>query len=83
MTTLTSRQFNQDTSKAKRAANDGPVFITHRGRRSHVLLTVEDYERLSNQGESIVDQLALPGSEDIDFEPARLEGSLLRPVDFP
>ena len=32
MQTLSSREFNQDTARAKRAANDGPVFITDRGK---------------------------------------------------
>lgn len=38
-TTLSSREFNQDTSGAKKAANEGPVFITDRGRPAHVLLS--------------------------------------------
>ena len=38
-TQITSRQFNQDTSAAKRAALEGPVFITDRGEPAHVLLT--------------------------------------------
>jgi hypothetical protein len=41
ITKLSSREFNQDTSKANR----GPVFITDRGRPSHVLLTAEEYQR--------------------------------------
>ena len=43
ITKLSSREFNQDTSRAKRAAKRGPVFITDRGRPSHVLLTAEEY----------------------------------------
>ena len=43
MTTMTSRDFNQNSSAAKRAALDGPVFITDRGQISHVLLSYEDY----------------------------------------
>jgi len=39
MTTINSRTFNQDASGAKRAAQDGPVFITDRGKPAHVLLT--------------------------------------------
>ena len=35
---ITSREFNQDVSKAKRAALKGPIFITDRGRPAHVLL---------------------------------------------
>jgi PHD/YefM family antitoxin component YafN of YafNO toxin-antitoxin module len=46
ITKLSSRDFNQDTSRAKRAAKRGPVFITDRGRLSYVLLTVEEYQRL-------------------------------------
>lgn len=45
-TTFTSREFNQDTARAKRAAKDGPVFITSRGETSYVLLTKQEYDRL-------------------------------------
>ena len=38
ITTLSSRAFNQDSSGAKKAAAEGPVFITDRGRPAHVLL---------------------------------------------
>jgi prevent-host-death family protein len=66
--TLSSREFNQDTSGAKRAAKDGPVFITDRGRPAHVLLTIEDYRRLSGSKATIVDMLAMPGIEDIELD---------------
>lgn len=45
--TMTSRELNQDVSAAKRAAADGPVVITDRGRPTHVLLTHDDYLRLT------------------------------------
>jgi len=45
--TLSSRDFNQDASKAKKAARRGPVFITDRGRPAHVLLTIEEYQRIT------------------------------------
>ena len=48
-TTFTARQYNQDASGVKRAANDGPVIITERGRPAHVLMTIEAYERLKNE----------------------------------
>lgn len=70
--TLSSREFNQDTSGAKRAAMDGPVFITDRGRPAHVLLTIEDYRRLSGDEPSIVELLAMPGGEDIEFDPPKM-----------
>lgn len=72
ITTLTSRQFNQDASKAKKAAKTGPVFITDRGRLAHVLLSIEAYQELTSSGSaSIIDMLAMPGIEDVDFEPPR------------
>ena len=47
ITTLSSREFNQATSRAKKAAKRGPVFITDRGRPAHVLLTVKEYEKIT------------------------------------
>ena len=68
ITTLTSREFNQDTSKAKKIAKREPVFITDRGHPAHVLLSIEEYRRLTGTDEKIADLLAMPGLEDIEFE---------------
>ena len=66
-TQITSREFNQNTSKAKQAAARGPVYITDRGRPGHVLLTYEAYERLLGP-QRVVDLLGQPaGVEDIDL----------------
>ncbi len=81
-TTLSSREFNQDTSRAKKAAQSGPVFITDRGRPAHVLLTIEEYQRVTHSQASIVDLLAMPGIADIDFEPSRQDADLYRPADL-
>lgn len=81
ITTLSSREFNQDTSKAKKAAKEGPVFITDRGRPAHVLLTIEDYQALAGKSGSIIELLAMPGIEDAEFEPPRA-GELFRPADL-
>lgn len=70
ISTLSSREFNQDTSKAKKAAERGPVFITDRGRASHVLLTIRDYQALAGPSTSIVELLALP--DDIELEVPRV-----------
>ena len=83
ITTVSSRQFNQDASGAKKAAKDGPVFITDRGRPAHVLLTIEEYQKLTGKHTSIIDMLAMPGAEDIEFEPPRLRGDFHRPADLP
>lgn len=80
--TLSSCAFNQDTGAAKRAAKRGPVFISDRCRLSHVLLSIEDYRRLTAAHESILDMLAMPAAADIDFEPPRLSKPLPRPADL-
>jgi prevent-host-death family protein len=82
ITTLSSREFNQDVSRAKRAAKKGPVFVTDRGRPSHVLLTVEEYQKLSNDKESILDLLAMPEAAEIEFNPPKLGDNIFRPADF-
>ena len=74
ITTLSSREFNQDTGRAKKAALAGPVFITDRGRPAHVLLSIEEYQRLLGGSTSIVDLLAMAGTDDIEFEPPRAAG---------
>jgi hypothetical protein len=79
ITKFSSREFNQDTSRAKRAAKKGPVFITDRGRWSHVLLTAEEYQRITGAQKSIVDQLAMPDAADIEFEPPRWVGKVHEP----
>jgi prevent-host-death family protein len=76
ITKLSSREFNQDTSRAKRAAKKGPVFITDRGRPSHVLLTAEEYERITGGKKSIADLLAMAEAAEIEFEPPRLTGDI-------
>ena len=82
ITTVTSREFNQDVSKIKRAAANGPVFITDRGHPAHVLLTIEAYQKLTETKESIIDLLAMPDADDIEFKPARLKKKMYRPEEF-
>jgi len=82
ITTLSSREFNQDTSRAKNAAREGPVFITDRGTPAHVLLSIQEYRRLTGGHGSIIDCLGFPpGVEDVDFEVPRLK-DLARAADF-
>lgn len=81
ITTLTSRQFNQNTSDAKKAADEGPVFITDRGRPAHVLLSIDSYRALAGAHEKIADLLASPTPDIIEFDiPPRAD--LPRPVDL-
>jgi len=78
MPTLTSREFNQEVGRAKRAAQEGPVIITDRGRPAYVLMRHETYLRLVGQGPSMRALLAHPESEEVDFEPPRLGDEVLR-----
>ena len=82
ITTLSSRQFNQDASRAKNAARNGPVIITDRGRPAHVLLSIEEYYRITGKRENILDMLAMPDAAEIDFEPPRLGGHFFRSTDL-
>jgi prevent-host-death family protein len=72
ITTLSSRQFNQDAGKAKKAAEAGPVIITDRGRPAHVLLTFSEYKKITGERTKIADLLAMPGIEDIEFDNPQL-----------
>lgn len=68
---VTSREFNQNVSDAKRAARMEPVFVTDRGRPTHVLMSIEAFRQLSGQTETIVDLLAM--TDDADIEAARAD----------
>ena len=54
--TMNSRTFARDAAAVKRAAQQGPVIITERGKPSLAVLKIEDYYRLTGQvgGESLL-----------------------------
>ena len=67
---------------AKKAAEAGPVFITDRGKPAHVLLSIEEYQRLTGAQSSIIDMLGMPpGIEDVDLEIPPMR-DLARSADF-
>lgn len=66
--TFTSREFNQDLARAKRAAEKGPVVITDRGRPAYVLTTFDEYAKEQGKGLSLLDALALPKEDDVDLD---------------
>ena len=63
MSTISSRDFNQDVGRAKREARHEPVFITDRGRPTHVLMSFAAFREITGQTESIIDLLAMPEGE--------------------
>jgi PHD/YefM family antitoxin component YafN of YafNO toxin-antitoxin module len=82
ITTLSAREFNQRLGEAKRLAKSGPVFVTARGRRTHVLLDDEEYQRLTaGKKPSIAQLLSCPAAADIDIEFAKMEFDF-KPAEF-
>lgn len=71
MKVVTSRAFNQDVSQAKRDARIAPVFVTDRGKATHVLLSVEAYRKLMGQTETIIDLLAMPAAPIVELDAIR------------
>lgn len=82
MTVMSSREFNQDTGRAKKAAENGPVFITDRGRPGHVLLCIDDYRRLTSGEKTVADLLAMPSGDHVDFDPPKLGDIGLKSPEF-
>lgn len=72
VSTISSRDLNQDVGSAKRASLEGPVVITDRGKPTHVLLSYSDYRALVGDPGSIVDALSMKGLSDAAFDPPRL-----------
>lgn len=77
--TMSAREFNQNLSRAKRDALAGPVVITDRGAPSHVLLSYEEYSRLTDNDESFVEKLFMKEPVDVEVEPLNFR---LQQVDF-
>jgi hypothetical protein len=85
ITTLSSREFNQKIGYAKKAAEKGPVFVTDRGKQTHVLLNVQEYRKITSgdHGRSLFDALYCPELAEIDddFEFPKIDGPF-RPAEF-
>ena len=77
LTTLSSREFNQDISGAKKAAKRGPVIIAYRGSPTHVLLSIEQYQRLAGSQKTLREALSRSKGGDLEFSPPRLRGGFL------
>lgn len=76
MQTFSSRDFNREPGRIKRAAADGPVIITERGRPIIAVMPYAEYERLKAPPANILDALDMDevGDIEIDFS---------RPASFP
>ncbi|MCL2781765.1 MAG: type II toxin-antitoxin system Phd/YefM family antitoxin [Actinomycetia bacterium] len=81
MTAVTSQEFNRNPTSVKRKADEGPVYITERGRIAYVVTTIDEYRRLT--GAPKVDLVTALQSgdpdDDYDIPVAEIE---FRPVDL-
>jgi hypothetical protein len=64
------------------AAEAGPVFVTDRGNPAYVPLQYEAYQRLAGSPKRLLDAVAMPGSDDIVFDPPRMGAGLFRAPDL-
>jgi hypothetical protein len=67
-TVMNSREFNQQVSRAKRAALEGPVFITDRGVEAFVLQRIEDFRAASQSKPGLFDVLSMSDGDGMDFD---------------
>lgn len=81
-TTISSREFNQNISQARHMAEAGPVIITDRGTPKQVLLSIEEYHRLTGQKASIIDALKMDEADAIDFDMPTFDNNLMKPHDI-
>ncbi|TNG95156.1 type II toxin-antitoxin system Phd/YefM family antitoxin [Pasteurellaceae bacterium USgator11] len=49
MQTMTSREFNQRTHEAQKAAHKAPLLITNRGKPDLVVMSFSEYQNLSGK----------------------------------
>jgi prevent-host-death family protein len=81
VTTLSSREFQQNANRAQKATADGPVVITKRGKPAQVLLSFDEYRRLTGGRRTLAEALSMPGLSDIELDIPRSRG-LPRPADL-
>ena len=74
ITTLSRSDFDRDTDRARKAAMDGPVYITEAGVPGHVLLSIGEYRRLAGNNRNMAELLRMPPGDDeieLDITPSR------------
>ncbi len=73
VTTPSGRTFDEDASRAMKAAQNGPILITDRGHPTHVVLTMQEYQHLTSRQMTLIEALAQPDAADFDFDPPRVK----------
>ena len=84
-TTVSIEEFQKDAERVDKASSEGPVYLTRPGRKTLVVLDIEEYQKLAGKESkqpNILELLAMPGIGDIDFESPRFAGNSLHVPDF-
>ena len=79
--TLFNTETIQNVNQAKLATQYGPVFIIDHGQPAHVLMTIDDYHRITTKHNKIADLLAMPEIANMELEIPTLN-DLARSVDL-
>lgn len=66
MQTMTSREFNQRTNEAQKAAQKSPLLITNRGKPDLVVMSYQEYEKILGKSRTLLEVFS-------DLEPEFLE----------
>jgi len=79
--TLTSEEFDHQVEDAMKLSQEGPVFVTEDGYKTHVLLSIEEYRKISDKGLNLGDMLSNAAAAEIDFELPKREIQEFRSLD--
>ncbi|MEH3158282.1 MAG: type II toxin-antitoxin system prevent-host-death family antitoxin [Sphingomonas taxi] len=66
--TFTSKDFNREPGRIKRAAKQAPVIITERSRPDIVVMSYDLYASLTGTGGSFLDRIGMPDLSDIELD---------------
>jgi prevent-host-death family protein len=72
MQIVSSRQFNHDVGRMKKVSLIEPVIITDRGKPSHVLLSINEYKKLTGSSPKISELLSMRTDDYVDISFPRL-----------
>ena len=78
---FSSREFNREPGRIKRAAKDGPVIITERGEPALAVISWSDYCALKRPSPALLERLSVPGLSAIALDTDRSK-ALPRAAEF-
>ncbi|MGP9722745.1 type II toxin-antitoxin system Phd/YefM family antitoxin [Corynebacterium sp. AOP40-9SA-29] len=83
MATVPATEFNRSPSQIKRLTADGPVIVTERERPTLVVLSYEDYERITATPSGLGTWLQMDEDTDLDIDDVSADYEFgIRPVEF-